>query len=152
MDGCRARPMLAGRSCCSRAPPLELRAAVLEAVYPSIDRAVVNRLRMRIGPLASVTAPLLLLQLQPRIGVAPAELRPVDHIAKLGCPVLVIAGTRDRHTTLADTQMLFAAARDPKELWLIPDAAHVDYLQFAGDVYRSRIVAFLKSAFARAAE
>jgi fermentation-respiration switch protein FrsA (DUF1100 family) len=142
---------LGGAATLLATPPLEVRAAVLESVYPSIDRAVVNRLRMRIGPLASMTAPLLLLQLRLRIGVAPAELRPVDHIAKLGCPVLVIGGTRDRHTTLADTEILFAAAREPKELWLIQDAAHVDYLQVAGDAYRSRILAFLKSAFARAA-
>ena len=54
----------------------------------------------------------------------------------------------DRHTTVADTELLFATAREPKELWLIPNAAHVDYLEFAGDDYRRRILAFLKDAFA----
>jgi alpha-beta hydrolase superfamily lysophospholipase len=143
---------LGGAATLLATPPLELQAAVLESVYPSLDRAVNNRLRMRIGPLASIMAPLLLRQLRPRMDVTPADLRPVDHIAKIRCPVLVIGGILDRHTTVADTQVLFAAAREPKELWLVPDAAHVDYLEFAGDMYRRRILAFLASAFTRATD
>jgi alpha-beta hydrolase superfamily lysophospholipase len=141
---------LGGAATLLAAPPLEVQAAVLEAVYPSIDRAVVNRLEMRIGPLGRWLAPALLVQLRPRLGIAAAELRPADHIARLGCPILVIGGGRDQHTTSADTQLLFAAAREPKELWLIPDAAHVDFLEFAGDAYRRRILAFLEAALKRA--
>jgi alpha/beta superfamily hydrolase len=36
---------LGGAATLLATPPLELNGAVLEAVYPSIDRAVVNRLR-----------------------------------------------------------------------------------------------------------
>ena len=54
---------------------------------------------------------------------------------------------QDRHTTVADTELLFAAARQPKELSLIPDAPHVDFLEFAGDEYRRRILTFLERAF-----
>jgi uncharacterized protein len=130
-------------------PPLEVQGVVLEAVYPSIDRAVVNRLQMRIGPFGSVVAPLLLIQLGPRLGIAAAVLKPVEHIGGIGCPVLLIGGILDRHTTVADTERLFAAAREPKELWLIPNAAHVDFLEFAGDAYRRRILAFLAAALSR---
>ena len=135
---------LGGAATLLATPPLELDGAVFEAVYPSIDRAVVNRLSMRVGPLAHLAAPLLLLQMGPRIGVDASELRPVDHIGKLRCPVLLIAGTLDRHTTVDDTQVLFAAASQPKALWLIPGAAHVDYLEFSGDDYRRRISTFFK--------
>jgi len=128
------------------AGPLEVQGVVLEAVYPSIDRAVINRLRMRIGPFAPVVAPLLLAQLRPRLHLRAADLKPAEHIGGIGCPVLLIGGTLDRHTTLADTERLFAAARAPKELWLIPNAAHVDFLEFAGDAYRRRILAFLAAA------
>jgi len=133
---------LGGAATLLAAPRLEINAAALEAVYPSIDRAVVNRLSMRVGPLASVTAPLLLLQLRPRIGVPASELRPVDHVGKLRCPVLIVGGALDRHTTVEDTQVLFDAASQPKELWLIPGATHVDYLEFAGHDYRRRITTF----------
>jgi hypothetical protein len=56
---------LGGAATVLTAPPLELDAAVFEAVYPSIDRAVVNRLSMRVGPLAPLPAPLLLLLMRP---------------------------------------------------------------------------------------
>jgi alpha-beta hydrolase superfamily lysophospholipase len=137
---------LGGAATLLATPPLELDSAVLEAVYPSIDRAVVNRLAIRVGPLASLTAPLLLLQMRWRIGVSASDLRPVEHIGKLRCPVLIVAGTRDRHTTVDDTQVLFDAASQPKELWLIPGAAHVDYLDFAGEDYRWRILKFFGHA------
>jgi uncharacterized protein len=140
---------LGGAATLLAAPPLEVDAAVLEAVYPSIDRAIVNRLRMRLGPFASAVAPLLLVQFRPRLHVAASDLRPVDHVSRLGCPILIVGGTIDQHTTLADTQLLFGAAREPKELWLIPDAAHVDFLEFAGDAYRDRVLAFFATAFRR---
>jgi len=137
---------LGGAATLLAGPPLEVQGVVLEAVYPSIDRAVVNRLRMRIGPFAPVVAPLLLAQLRPRLHLGAADLKPVEHIGAIGCPVLLIGGTLDRHTTVADTERLFAAAREPKELWLIPNAAHVDFLEFAGEAYRRRILAFLAAA------
>jgi alpha-beta hydrolase superfamily lysophospholipase len=128
-------------------PSLGLHGVVLEAVYPSIDRALKNRLRMRVGPLGPAVAPLLLVQLRSQLGIAATDLKPVEHIGGIGCPVLLIGGTLDQHTTVADTEVLFAAAREPKELWLIPNAAHVDFLEFAGDDYRRRILSFLAKAF-----
>jgi uncharacterized protein len=133
---------LGGAATTFAAPSLHVDAAVLEAVYPSIDRALVNRLETRVGPVGRLVAPLLLFQLQPRLGMAAADLAPVDHMAQLGCPLLVVAGSADRYTTVDDTQRLFAAAREPKDLWMIPGAAHVDFLEFAGDAYRHRILAF----------
>ena len=138
---------LGGAATLLAAPSLHLDAAVLEAVYPSIDRALVNRLEVRAGPLGRVAALLLLLQLRPRLGVSPDDLKPIDHIAQIDCPLLIVAGTADRYTTMDDTQLLFAAAREPKEVWTIQGAAHVDFFEFAGDVYRQRILAFLARAF-----
>ena len=133
---------LGGAATLLAAPALDVQAAILEAVYPSIDVALENRLRMRLGSLGAALAPLLLVQLRPRLGVGPSDLRPVDRIAMLRCPVLLIGGMVDQHTTVADMQRLYAAARQPKELWLIPDAAHVDYLRVAGESYRRRVLAF----------
>jgi len=141
---------LGGAATLLATPPLEVRAVVLEAVYPSIEAAVKNRLEMRVGRLGAVLAPLLLLQLQPRLGVGPSQLRPVDHVGHLRCPVLVVGGMADRHTTEADTRALYEAAGEPRQLWLIPGVAHVDYLDAMGDVYRERVLAFLASAFSGA--
>ena len=113
-------------------------------MYPAIDVAIENRLRIRLGAVGAALSPLLLMQLQPRLGIAPSNLRPVDRIGLLRCPVLVIAGVEDQHTTLEDTQRLYAAAREPKELWLIPNAAHVDYLHAQPDAYARRVLEFFE--------
>lgn len=128
------------------AEAIDVRGVVLEAVYPSLDVAIENRIRIRLGPLAKVLSPLLILQVGPRLGVPAATLAPVDHIARLGCPVLVIGGTEDQHTTLADTERLYAAARAPKELWLVPHASHTDYAEVASAEYQRRIINFFDHA------
>lgn len=123
--------------------PLPVRALVLEAVYPTIEVAVANRLALRFGAPARLLAPVVLLQLSPRLGLGPADLAPVRRIARLPCPVLIIAGAEDRHTRLADSQQLFAAAPPPKEMWIIPGAAHVDFHRYARHEYQQRVLNFL---------
>lgn len=137
---------LGGAATLLATPPLQVDAVVIEAVYPEFDRAIENRIRIRLGSLAPILAPLLVAQLHPRLGVRPSELRPIDHIANLRCPVLVIGGMEDRHTTEAETRLLFEAASPPKELWLIPARGHVDFFEAAGDDYRGRILSFLSTA------
>jgi predicted alpha/beta hydrolase len=92
---------LGGAAALLATPPLEVQALIIEAVYPSIERAVVNRLRMRLGRFGPLAASILLIQLRLRLGVAAAELKPVDHVSALRCPVLIIGGTDDQHTTAA---------------------------------------------------
>ncbi|MEA2559307.1 MAG: uncharacterized protein QOH06_811 [Acidobacteriota bacterium] len=133
---------LGGASAILGEEPLGADAVILEAVYPDVEDAVRNRLRIYLGPMGSPLAPLLLLQFRLWLGISPQDLRPVDHIQDLGAPVLVIAGTKDRHTTPAETRRLFAAAKEPKELWLIEGAAHVDLYRFAGREYEERVLGF----------
>jgi len=123
---------------------LDLDAVVLEAVYPTLAEAVDNRIRRRAGALSGVLTPLLLLQLRPCLGIAPSQLRPIDAIDRLGCPVLVMAGTRDKDTTEAQTRALYAAAREPKQLWLVNGAAHVDLERFDPVGYRRRVLGFFR--------
>lgn len=127
-------------------PPLDLDALVLESVYPTIEEATESRLRIYFGPLGPPLAPLLLMQLEPRLGIDPASLRPIDHIGKVRCPVLVLSGLADRHTTPDQTRALFARAPEPRQLWMVPGAAHVDLHRFAPEEYRRRVLGFLAPA------
>jgi uncharacterized protein len=119
-------------------------AVVLEAVYPDVRTAIQNRIRIRLGPLAPALAPLLLVQLRPRLGAGPDDLRPILRIARLGAPVLVVAGELDRHTTLAESEALFGAASPPKELWIVAGAHHQDFLAKDPAGYREHVVRFLR--------
>jgi fermentation-respiration switch protein FrsA (DUF1100 family) len=57
--------------------------------------------------------------------------------------LLIIGGAADRHTTLAETRMLYEAANEPKQLWIVAGAAHVDLQQFAPAEYQRTVLAFL---------
>jgi len=118
-------------------------AVVLEAVYPRVAGAIENRIRIRLGPLAPLLAPVLLVQLRPRLQVSPRDLEPIRSIPRLGAPVLVVAGSRDRHTTLPESQELFQAAAPPKRLWVVDGARHQDFLSFDPAAYASEVVGFL---------
>jgi fermentation-respiration switch protein FrsA (DUF1100 family) len=120
-----------------------LDAVVLESVYPTIEEAVENRLRMRLSRLGVPLARLLLLQLPLRLGIAPQELHPIARVGGLRVPVLIAAGAADRHTTLPETLRLYAAAPAPKELWVVDGAGHVNLHAFAPAEYERRIGAFL---------
>jgi uncharacterized protein len=112
-------------------------------VYPRVAGAIENRIRIRYGPLAPVLAPLLLVQLRPRLHVSPRDLEPIRSIGRLGSPVLVVAGSRDQHTTLAESEELFGAAVQPKRLWVVTGARHQDFLTFDPGGYDSEVVGFL---------
>jgi uncharacterized protein len=105
-------------------PPVD--AVVLESMYPTIDQAVADRLRIWLGPLGPVVAPLLLMQLRPRLGIDADRLRPIDRLGRLGAPVLITSGTTDQNTTLDEARAIFAAAPEPKEFWAVQGAAHVN--------------------------
>jgi alpha-beta hydrolase superfamily lysophospholipase len=123
--------------------PLPVRALVLEAVYPRIQDAVKNRMRVHVGPLADLLAPLLFVQFKPRAGIAVEDLAPLDRIRTVTTPVLVITGSADRHTTLADSQALFDAAAGPKEMWVIPGAVHQNFAAYSPREYEAKVLAFL---------
>ncbi|MDE2366991.1 MAG: alpha/beta hydrolase, partial [Betaproteobacteria bacterium] len=124
-------------------PPLRLNAVVLESLHPTIQEAVENRLRLHLGRFGPILAPLLLSQISLRLGISPDELNPISRIGDLDAPLLLISGTDDRHTTVAETQRLFDAARQPKELWIVPGGGHFNMHAYAGREYEEHITGFL---------
>lgn len=126
------------------AGPLGIDAMVLESVYPSIDRAIANRLSLRAGSLGAAAAPLFTSQLPLRRGVSAAELRPIDRIAEIGCPVLVLSGEADPRATAEETRELFAAAAEPKQIELFPKAGHADLLESDPAAWRAAVMPFLE--------
>ena len=129
--------------------PLPLSAVVLESMYPTIEEAIGDRMKLALGRWGPALAPLLLLQLKPRIGVGPSQMHPIDCIADLGAPLLLIHGSEDQHTTPDEARRVFAAAAEPKTFWEVPGAGHVDMDNFAKAEYERRVSAFLASYLAR---
>ena len=124
-------------------PAPALDAVVLESMYPTIEEAVANRLRVRLGAVGAWSTPLLVEQLPWRVQVAPSALRPIVDIAAMTSPVFIISGTADTQTPAAETRRIFDAARPGKVLWLVEGAAHVNLYNYAGPDYEQRVGGFL---------
>jgi uncharacterized protein len=129
-------------------PPLDVNAMVLEMVYPTIDEAVSNRLTMRLGRWAGILTPLLTWQLKPRLGISSDALKPIEKVRDISIPKLFIVGAEDQHTTLQESKDMFAAAAEPKELWIVEGAKHTDLHADSKVEYEQRMLSFFQSRLA----
>jgi dipeptidyl aminopeptidase/acylaminoacyl peptidase len=71
------------------------------------------------------------------------DMAPKDVIGQIAPrPVFIIGGELDAVVPPFMALQLYAAAGDPKELWMVPAAHHVDYARVAAGEYRDRVVDF----------
>jgi len=68
----------------------------------------------------------------------------LDRIGGAACPVLVIAGTRDRIIPVEQSRRLFEAAREPKRLAILEGADHNDEALNAGPELMREVSGFLR--------
>ncbi len=117
---------------------LRVRAVVLYATWSSMEDEIKAKAN-RFGPLS--WGPVLFgLRRQ---GVDVDAVRPIDHVAEIGPrPLLMIAGTDDSDTPVAVMKQVFAAASEPKELWVEPHATHGHCVEAAPEEYEKRVVGF----------
>jgi uncharacterized protein len=87
---------------CEACPKVD--AVVLESMYPTIQEAVEDRLRMRVGWLAVPASKLLLWQLPLRLDITPEQLRPIARMGELRAPVLSACPDRLRQRGYAYDQ------------------------------------------------
>jgi fermentation-respiration switch protein FrsA (DUF1100 family) len=66
-------------------------------------------------------------------------------------PVFITHGVEDEIVPVSHAQILFKAADEPKELWLVPGMHHVGARDQDPDGYFVRIEAFLDQALSREA-
>lgn len=60
-------------------------------------------------------------------------------------PLLVIHGDADRIVPLRHGRALYAAAAEPKRLWVVPGGGHIEAFGRLGDVWRDRLVALMEA-------
>lgn len=125
--------------------PPEVSWVVAESCYPTLDDAVDRRFRHHVHLPGWAAGCLITKIAEWRLGFPVGSVRPIDHIIRLHCPVMVMGGEQDALTRPESTQALFDAARTPKSVWRVPAAGHVDLYGFARREYENRLFAFVDS-------
>lgn len=124
-------------------------AVVADSGYATLRAIATGGLRLLYRLPAFPFAPLVIgfseLLTRTRIGVADAGAA-IGAIAPR--PVLIIHGAADRLIPVANAHALFAAAGEPKELWIIPGVDHAQAFHRAQEPYLHRLDAFFTAALA----
>ena len=120
-------------------------AIIAEAVFLDVDTALENRLTMKLGGVGSFLAPLLSLQIKPRIGISTSEISPFKSAAHMTVPTFVIVGAEDEHATPEESHEIYRVLGGKKQLWIVPEAGHVDLYRAAPDEYEMRVAKFLSA-------
>jgi dipeptidyl aminopeptidase/acylaminoacyl peptidase len=116
-----------------------LHALVLAAV-PHDIAAFTQLATRRWGLLSELPAYLAL-----RAGGTPLDMPSKDVIGTISPrPVLIVGGELDPLVPEWMARLMFAAAREPKELYIVPGGHHADYAHVAPREYESRVVDFYR--------
>ena len=142
--------MGAGIALQSAAADPRIEAVVAEASFASLREASYDYAGLRWSPLLGKTffAPFswtLLYRGESLAGFHAAEVSPEKSVAARAFPLLLICDEKDVALPCRHTQSIYAAARGPKQLWVVPGAFHTAALGFQPAEFRRRVLAFFAS-------
>ena len=120
-----------------------IRCVIAESPFARLDHAIAFHFGEKLGrggPILGVPTRWIGERL---LGKNAAEIAPVAEIPRIAPrPVLLIADADDRLCPPSETTLLFAAAGQPKELWMVPDSGHIGAKMAQPAEYEQRIVDF----------
>jgi len=120
----------------------DVRCVICESVYDELEHAIARRSRLYLGVPGWPACCLMVPIAERRTGIGIHDVKPVQQIGKLGCPVFLISGDQDNRVYVEDTNALFAAANEPKELWFVAGAGHHDLFRSTG--YEEKVTRYLE--------
>ena len=123
----------------------EIKAAVLESPFTDyrgvVRRWAWNNMRLPYFPCVVLT----LWFLRQRVGKGEVDgYSPIQFIGRVRRPVLLIGGGRDDLMIEEEVRALYAAAGEPKEIWIVPQAEHAKCHETAGIEYENRVAGFFE--------
>jgi pimeloyl-ACP methyl ester carboxylesterase len=140
----------AGSAILAGAKDPSISAVVADSAWTDQDFQLSRLSFLPLGPLRVPLLPYGVGAVNLFVGADVSTARPLDAIARIAPrPILLIHSADDDNATtpLEGARKLFAAAEEPKELWVAPRGGHVGAINAFPDEYRARVVAFLRAAF-----
>lgn len=123
----------------------EVKAVAAESPFRSVEGVIIRFARLFYSVPRYPFLPLTLAFVRWRAGMNVGANSPIRHVAQISPrPLLLIQGAKDIRMPLEEGQGLFAAAGEPKELWIVPDADHGEAHSLAGLEYEKRVLEFFK--------
>ncbi len=123
-----------------------LQAVVADSPYTTVRELLLSYLRLLTRLPALPVLGFLTSTYRLRFGIAPDRVSPVDSAAAIAPrPFLLIAGKADRKTPLKGAQRIFAAAGNPKDLWVVK-SDHRSAMSDNSEAYLERVLNFFKNS------
>lgn len=124
----------------------EIKAVAVESAFKSLKSAIDQAFEHFIGLPAFPFARLTVWIAERRTNINTSEIIPEQEVRAIAPrPVLIMHGEQDTVISPKDSKAIYAAAREPKELWLIPEASHADGAIDANKEYEYQIATFFKA-------
>jgi alpha-beta hydrolase superfamily lysophospholipase len=131
----------------SAAADPRIEAVVAEASFANMREASYDYAGLRKYPWLGKTllAPFgwtLLYRGEKLAGLPVAEVSPVKAAASRAFPVLLICDEKDKALPCRHSEMIYAAARGSRQLWIVPGAFHTAAYGFFPEEFRRRVLTF----------
>jgi fermentation-respiration switch protein FrsA (DUF1100 family) len=121
----------------------ELKATIAESAYTSMEDNITTGVQKLAGLPPFPFAPLIIFWGEWEANIKMSQVRPIDDIASISPrAILLVHGELDDLIPVENAHQLYAAARDPKALEIIPNAGHQDMVAPGGEAYAQTIISF----------
>jgi uncharacterized protein len=122
-----------------------IQAVVADSAFARLDGMAEERLRVLPAALRHPLAGSSQAWAERFSGCCAAVVSPVEAVRRMTPrPILIIHGGRDELIPVAHARQLYAAARGPRELWIVPGARHVCSHAREPGAYEQRVVTFFR--------
>jgi len=134
-----------GGAVCLMAAAIDSRigAVATHGAYATLDRAITQRGRMMLGPAGPVFSLPALYLGKLWFGIDSFAVSPLDVVSRISPrPVMITHGELDITVSPKDAKSLYAAALEPKELYIMPRSFHIYMHTEERAVYNKRLTDF----------
>ena len=124
----------------------ELRAVIVESAFQSVEDNINEGVKSLTGLPPFPFAPLIIFFGQREAGVDIKAVRPIDVVAQISpTALLFIHGDQDDVVPVRNAYALYAAAKEPKQLYILPGVNHGGFLQAQPERFPKTILTFLET-------